>query len=141
MAKKSFTNQLFQGFVKSAVNQVGRDGGKVISNQVYSDSHATPIRGVRSGSRFQQPATLPNQVPEFFSSAFYLYPLILFAELILSPLGVINHGVNSFRYLAQMSIESDPSNRKLYLIKGILHGVLCLFFCWLVYYLVGLFRS
>ncbi|WMN12986.1 SH3 domain-containing protein [Marivirga salinae] len=40
----SFINSLFKGFIRSAVNQVGRDGGKVISNQVYGDSHSKPIR-------------------------------------------------------------------------------------------------
>lgn len=41
----SFLNNLAKGFVRSAVNQVGRDGGKVISNNLYGDAHATPIRG------------------------------------------------------------------------------------------------
>lgn len=40
----SFINSLFKGFIRSAVNQVGRDGGKVISNKVYGDSHSKPIR-------------------------------------------------------------------------------------------------
>lgn len=40
----AFLNDLAKGFVRSAVNQVGRDGGKVISNQVYGNQHATPIR-------------------------------------------------------------------------------------------------
>lgn len=42
----SFLNNLAKGFVRSAVNQVGRDGGKVISNQVYGNAHSTPIRAV-----------------------------------------------------------------------------------------------
>ena len=40
----SFLNNLAKGFVRSAVNQVGRDGGKVISNQVYGNTHTTPVR-------------------------------------------------------------------------------------------------
>ena len=31
-------------FLKSAINQVGRDMGKVVSNQVFKDSHSTPYR-------------------------------------------------------------------------------------------------
>lgn len=31
-------------FLKSAINQVGRDFGKVISNQIFKDAHAAPIR-------------------------------------------------------------------------------------------------
>ncbi|RTY80624.1 hypothetical protein EKL97_10160 [Flavobacterium sp. LS1P28] len=40
----SFINNLAKGFVRSVVNQVGRDGGKVISNKVYGNSHSTPIK-------------------------------------------------------------------------------------------------
>ena len=40
----SFLNSLFKGFIRSAVNQVGRDGGKVISNQLYGNAHAAPVR-------------------------------------------------------------------------------------------------
>ena len=31
----SFVKNLAKGFVRSAVNQVGRDGGRVISNSIY----------------------------------------------------------------------------------------------------------
>ncbi len=44
MAKQSFLGKLTKGFIRSAVNQVGRDGGRVISNQIYGDAHSTPIR-------------------------------------------------------------------------------------------------
>ena len=33
-------------FFNSAINQVGRDLGKVVSNQVFKDSHSTPYRTV-----------------------------------------------------------------------------------------------
>ena len=39
----SFLGSLAKGFIRSAVNQVGRDGGKVVSNNVYGNSHSTPI--------------------------------------------------------------------------------------------------
>lgn len=39
----SFINNLAKGFIRSAVNQVGRDGGKVISNKIYGNSHTTPF--------------------------------------------------------------------------------------------------
>lgn len=44
----SFLGNLAKGFIRSAVNQVGRDGGKVISNNVYGDKHATPIRNTNN---------------------------------------------------------------------------------------------
>ena len=37
-------------FLKSAINQVGRDMGKVVSNQVFKDSHSTPYRRVGQNS-------------------------------------------------------------------------------------------
>ena len=56
-----FLQELGKGFVRSAVNQVGRDTGKVISNSIYGDAHATPIRNVgqsTSGTYFD---TVTNQ--------------------------------------------------------------------------------
>ena len=44
-----FLTKLGKGFISSAVNQVGRDGGKVISNRLYGDAHATPVRRVGEG--------------------------------------------------------------------------------------------
>ena len=41
-----FGKNLAKGFVRSAINQVGRDGGKVISNQLYGDAHSVPHRSV-----------------------------------------------------------------------------------------------
>ncbi|GAA5221566.1 hypothetical protein [Membranihabitans marinus] len=33
-------------FLQSAINQVGRDLGKVTSNIIFKDAHSTPIRSV-----------------------------------------------------------------------------------------------
>ena len=41
---EKFILSLIKGFFRSAVNQVGRDGGKVISNKVYGNKHRTPIK-------------------------------------------------------------------------------------------------
>lgn len=41
-----FLGDLGKGFIRSAVNQVGRDTGKVVSNSIYGDAHSTPIRNV-----------------------------------------------------------------------------------------------
>lgn len=46
----SFIGNLGRGFVRSAINQVGRDGGRVISNQLYGDAHSTPHRMVGGGA-------------------------------------------------------------------------------------------
>lgn len=42
----NFFLDLGKGFVRSAVNQVGRDSGRVISNSIYGDAHSIPIRNV-----------------------------------------------------------------------------------------------
>lgn len=41
-------------FTKAVVRQVGRDLGKVISNQVFKDAHSTPYRRVGQQSRSRQ---------------------------------------------------------------------------------------
>ena len=45
----SFISGLAKGFVRSAVNQVGRDAGRVVSNQIYGDAHSIPHRNVSAG--------------------------------------------------------------------------------------------
>ena len=49
----NFTEDLAKGFIRSAVNQVGRDGGKVISNSIYGNAHSTPIRGIGKNTHNQ----------------------------------------------------------------------------------------
>ncbi len=51
---------LFRSFIRSAVNQVGRDGGKVISNSLYGDRHSTPIRRVGGYDKSASPAAGSN---------------------------------------------------------------------------------
>jgi hypothetical protein len=46
-----FLNKLAKGFVRSGVNQVGRDGGRVVSNKVYGDKHSIPIRHIKGDSQ------------------------------------------------------------------------------------------
>lgn len=60
----SFLNNLLKGFVRSAVNQVGRDGGKVVSNNLYGDSHSTPVRHVPNNK--SKKYKNPNNNPDLF---------------------------------------------------------------------------
>lgn len=66
-----FLTELGKGFVRSAVNQVGRDTGKIISNTIYGDAHATPIRRVgqsTSGTYFDTETNqqlTPEQILEY----------------------------------------------------------------------------
>lgn len=145
MAKNSFITQLFQGFIRSGVNQVGRDGGKVISNRVYKDSHSVPLRRV-SG---QYPTGLPqshsiteeNQVPPFFSSAIWVYPFQLLGGLIISPLSVIYHLAQTVKYAFMINPEMIPEARKIYLIKSALHLILAFLFGWLAFTIISFIKS
>lgn len=58
-------------FLKSAINQVGRDMGKVVSNQVFKDSHSTPYRRVsQNNSRSNsKPRTNTRNVKSEFDKA------------------------------------------------------------------------
>lgn len=47
----SFFENLGKGLIRSAVNQIGRDGGRVVSNQLYGDAHSTPHRIVNNNSK------------------------------------------------------------------------------------------
>lgn len=44
---EKFIKTLIKGFFRSAVNQVGRDGGKIVSNKIYGNRHKTPIEIVK----------------------------------------------------------------------------------------------
>ncbi len=46
---------MIEKFISSAVRQVGRDLGKVVSNQVFKDAHSTPIRHVNRLSSAPMP--------------------------------------------------------------------------------------
>ena len=43
---QSFATQLAKGFVRSTVNQVGRQTGNVIANNMYGNAHSVPVRTI-----------------------------------------------------------------------------------------------
>jgi len=43
--------KLFNTFTRAVVHQIGRDTGRVVSNSLYGDKHAIPIRRVGSSGR------------------------------------------------------------------------------------------
>jgi hypothetical protein len=49
-----FLEKLPKEFISSAVRQVGRDGGKVISNKIYKGQHGTPIYNSGDNSNSSQ---------------------------------------------------------------------------------------
>jgi hypothetical protein len=54
----SFLNSLIKGFVRSAVNQVGRDAGRVVSNRTMKGRHAIPHTHVPSS------VSMPEKKPD-----------------------------------------------------------------------------
>lgn len=58
----NFFVNLGKGFIRSAVNQVGRDGGKVISNNLYGNAHSTPIRSILVNSNNQYFDEITNEI-------------------------------------------------------------------------------
>ncbi len=46
---RNFLSSVARGFIRSAVNQVGRDSGRVVSNAMYGDAHAVPVRNAGGG--------------------------------------------------------------------------------------------
>lgn len=97
----SFLASLAKGFVRSAVNQVGRDGGKVISNQIYQNKHATPIRIVSSAGEINSAPPIIGLInsrdeliearfqPELLESSVISYIFIGLGSIILPFVGPI----------------------------------------------------
>ena len=85
---KSFATQLAQGFVRSTVNQVGRQTGNVIANNMYGNAHSVPVRCVggykydpRKNYSFSDP--IEQSEPKFIDSdgwtkAFWFFFAIIF---------------------------------------------------------------
>lgn len=55
-------------FIDSAINQIGRDLGRVVSNKIFKDAHATPHRIVGTHSRRVSRST-PKETKSEFESA------------------------------------------------------------------------
>lgn len=110
-----FLNNLFKGFIRSTVNQVGRDSGRVISNTVYKDKHSIPIRIVKDGNNEKTTKTEyienANQIniPEgyeynFFSSKRYIYFFMLIGAFILYPISWLYFLINGIIYYNKKTI-------------------------------------
>lgn len=80
----NFISNLAKGFIRSAVNQVGKDGGKVISNRVYGNQHSTPVRDTSTFYTGELPEAEDQTISkeeliqegyrtELFGSGFFMY--------------------------------------------------------------------
>lgn len=91
----TFAKRLVKGFVASAVNQVGRDGGRVISNQLYAGNNYTPISNTNNvapnyGSNNMSQNHIPSDAmikTKHFSTGKMFWLVI--ASLLFQPIGSI----------------------------------------------------
>lgn len=101
----SFLGSLAKGFIRSAVNQVGRDGGKVISNNVYGNSHSTPINSF--GNVSQENSNLIKEKE---------YPLIKIIYAII--LSVFIPVIGSFIVLYRALVNLKATQMTMYELKN-----------------------
>lgn len=89
-----FAKNLGKGFIRSAVNQVGRDAGKVLSNQVYGDAHSTPHRIVDNKTI---PNNEDNETAEYIKShstfGIFIRILLAFSCNILGGVVLLIYGI------------------------------------------------
>ena len=99
----NFTKQLAKGFIRSAVNQVGRDGGRVISNNLYNGENYIPISNTTGSIKHPSSGLAANQstVPQesvsttkhFTAGKMALLSFLSIFLMPLGPMGVILYGV------------------------------------------------
>jgi len=113
----SFLKNLTKGFVRSAVNQVGRDGGKVISNTVYGNKHSSPVRGSFEASSqntyFNQNTIIENRgdlteagySTELLGSPIWAYLFLIIGSMILPIIGPVYWLISAIRNLFKSRIR------------------------------------
>ncbi len=99
----NFAKQLAKGFIRSAVNQVGRDGGRVLSNNIYKGENYIPVSNVTSqGSPVLTPIGNPYQdIPEdaisttkpFTVGKMLFLGFLSFIFIPIGPIGVFIYGL------------------------------------------------
>lgn len=98
----SFISNLIKGFIRSAVNQVGRDGGRVISNNIYQNNHSTPIsstnilqniNNVEEVAQHQQERiNTSNNIIKYIIAFIFTYSLPIIGSIITIVYGAIKMG-------------------------------------------------
>ncbi len=89
---------LFSSFIRSAVNQVGRDGGRVVSNAIYGDKHSIPVRSV-GGNSYAQSTYIPIEKTvarkniNVGNFTLFVYLFISFAIPYIGPICLIFNGL------------------------------------------------
>jgi hypothetical protein len=110
----SFLNNLLKGFIRSTVNQVGRDGGRVISNQLYGNAHASPVRVSQSQTSTTtqtiEPQNTDNTPYNFLSMAFadyFIFKIIAYSffSIIIVLIGSIYTYIRGVEYSKKQTME------------------------------------
>lgn len=116
----SFLNSLLKSFIRSAVNQVGRDGGKVISNQLYRGAHTTPInlQSQPSTSSSSTPST-PNQYQFLPLALADKLPLKIIAYIICTTLIPF---IGTLYVIYKGVLYSEKTTDEIYQIKDVPYG-------------------
>lgn len=112
MARQSFLTSLGKGFVRSAVNQIGREGGKVISNRVYNNQNYTNINSVNNMTQYNHVTDIPVgtsvMYPLRMLTGSTLFWLIVLAVCVpFGILGVLLYGYNFSRRNKTKVISND----------------------------------
>lgn len=118
----NFINQLAKGFVRSAVNQVGRDSGRVISNTIYNGQNYVPVSDVTEPSQTRhQSGDFPSNaysktVPFTTGKIVWLVVLCIFFNIIGS-IGVLIYGIAKYfttsdKMVWQESVPMYASDRR-----------------------------
>ena len=119
----SFLNSLFKSFIRSAVNQVGRDGGKVISNQLYRGAHTTPVNlqsQLSTTSTPSQPHTsTPNQYQFLPLALADKLPLKIIAYIICTTLIPF---IGTLYVIYKGVLYSEKTTDEIYQIKDVPYG-------------------
>ena len=104
----SFLTDLAKGFVRSAVNQVGRDGGKVISNKLYGNNHSTPIRSANNSNLLYEERNNENiqLTKQNISPSIMKYLFISFLSFAFFPLGTAILLINGLIKINQKDIKA-----------------------------------
>lgn len=99
MAKQNFGIQLAKGFIRSAINQVGRDGGRVVSNQIYNGQNYVPVAPVSPNASFQS-ANLPLEAEattkNFSGGKIAMLALASFMFSIIGSVSVFFYGLSTY---------------------------------------------
>lgn len=111
----NFINQLAKGFVRSAVNQVGRDGGRVISNSLYNGKNQASASNFGGATEFnQQGGVFPahassTSVPFTTGKMVWLIAICFFLNIVGS-LGVLIYGLAKYFTTSEKMVwkESVP---------------------------------